>query len=377
MAENVPGSHWSQVHVGRRRERIARAEERFVVRSVSVGTLHSPSPSVIAVLEHIFVLRIKRPEIALPLAATLSRDLDEAFVQRQVVPDRILPSLLILLEVRELGGDVGVDLAEGRPLLRALLYRHGDQGDVAEGRLAVRGGGAAVVGAVIRAGRDGGHGTVGGGRDRGGRGGRGRRGGIAIGRAVKGAHRRRALVVQVMVRRAGGGGGVGVHRDHGAGAVQTVMGMMVVVVMVVVVAEGDVVRRQIPAAQAAGDRRGVEVLRVAADAAARQLGHETAHLMKRRQGRRRRRRQLKRLLFDLQKRRGMKGLLHTESCGAMAVAIPLLQLPRNRDVRDHPGSVHVIHKGVGRRRCIYPMLLQLHPITGVALHNCTADGFDR
>lgn len=39
-------------------------------------------------------------------------------------------------------------------------------------------------------------------------------------------------------------------------------------------------------------------------------------------------------------------------------------------MRDHPGSVHVIHKGVGRRRCIYPMLLQLHPITGRDLHNC-------
>lgn len=52
MAENVPGS---QVYVGRR-ERVA--EERFVVWSVSVGTLHSSSPSVIAIFEHIFVLRI-------------------------------------------------------------------------------------------------------------------------------------------------------------------------------------------------------------------------------------------------------------------------------------------------------------------------------
>lgn len=97
------------------------------------------------------------------------------------MPDRVLPSLLILLEIREFAGDVGVDLAEGRLLLRAVLYRHGDQSDVAEGRFAVRSGGTAV-GAVIRAGRDGGHGAVGGGR--GGRGGCGRRGGVAIGRAV-------------------------------------------------------------------------------------------------------------------------------------------------------------------------------------------------
>lgn len=181
------------------------------------------------------------------------------------MPDRILPSLLVLLEIREFGGNVGVDLAEGRPFMRAVLYRHGDQGDVAEGWFAVRSGGT-TVGAVIRAGRDGGHGAVGGGR--GGRGGCGRRGGIAIGRAVKGTDGRRALVVQVMVRRAGGGGGGGVHGDHRTGAVQTVMGMMM---MVVVVTQGcDVMRRQ-TAAQAAGHRRGVEVLRIAADAAALQL----------------------------------------------------------------------------------------------------------
>lgn len=154
------------------------------------------------------------------------------------MPDRVLPSLLVLLKVWKLGGDVGVDLAEGRPLMLAVLYRHGDEGDIAVGWFAVRGGGAAVD-AIIRAGRDGGCGTVGGGY--GGRGGCGRRGGIAIGRAVKGAHGRRALVVQVMVRRTAGGSGGGVYGDHGAGAVQTVMGMMVVVV--VVMTEGDMVRR--------------------------------------------------------------------------------------------------------------------------------------
>jgi len=58
---------------------------------------------------------------------------------------------------------------------------------------------------------------------------------------MKGAHGRRALVIQVMVCRASGGGGSGgVHGDHGAGAVQTVMGMMMVVMMV---AQGDMMRR--------------------------------------------------------------------------------------------------------------------------------------
>lgn len=52
MAKNVPRP---QVHVSRG-ERIA--EERLVIRRVSVRTLHSSSPSVIAVFEHIFVLRV-------------------------------------------------------------------------------------------------------------------------------------------------------------------------------------------------------------------------------------------------------------------------------------------------------------------------------
>jgi len=52
VAENVSGC---QMHVGRRK-RIAK--ERFVIRSVSIGTFHSSPPSIIAILEHIFVLRI-------------------------------------------------------------------------------------------------------------------------------------------------------------------------------------------------------------------------------------------------------------------------------------------------------------------------------
>lgn len=61
------------------------------------------------------------------------------------MPDRVLPTLLVLLEVREFSGDVSVDLAESCPLLRTMLNRHGDQGDVTEGRFAVGGGTAGAV----------------------------------------------------------------------------------------------------------------------------------------------------------------------------------------------------------------------------------------
>lgn len=153
--------------------------------------------------------------------------------------DRILPSLLVLLKIRKLGGNIGIDLAESCPLLRAVLNRHGDQRDVAEGRFAV-GGGSIAVGAIsiVRAGHGCDRGAVR--RGRGGRGGCGRCRGIAIGGAVESAHRRRSLFVQMMVRRTGGGGGGGgVHGNHGVRAVQTVMGM----VMVMMMAQGSVLRR--------------------------------------------------------------------------------------------------------------------------------------
>lgn len=168
----------------------------------------------------------ERPEVAFPLAATLSGHFDEALVQRQIVPDGVLPSLFVLLEVRELSGNVCIDLAESCPFLRAMLYRHGDQGHIAEGRLGVRRG-RSTVGtiSVVRTGCGGGHGTV-----RRGRGGCGRCRGIAIGGTVKGAYRRRTLVVQMMMRRTGSGRG-GMHGDHRVRAMQTVMGMVMMMMM--------------------------------------------------------------------------------------------------------------------------------------------------
>jgi len=189
--------------------------------------------------------------------------------------NRVLPALLVLLKIRELCGDVGVDLAQGGPLLRTVLNRHGNQSDVTEGRLAVRGGSAAPAAAVSAigtvTGSNGDRGVV---RTGGGRGGRGRCGRIAVGGAVKGAYRRRTLVVQMMMRRtASGSGGGGVHGDHGIWTVQAVMGMMMMVVT-----QRDMVRRGQAATQvAAGHRRGFEVLRRAADTAARQLRHEAAY----------------------------------------------------------------------------------------------------
>lgn len=145
------------------------AEERLRIGlGRSVGALHSSSPSVVAVLEHVVERRVERPVVALAFAATLSRHLLEALVEAQVVPDGVLPPFLVPLEVRELGGDVRVDFGQGRLLRRRGVDGHGDEGDVRVRRFAL-----AVAGAV-------------GGR-RGGRGGRlrlGRLTGAGAGRPV-------------------------------------------------------------------------------------------------------------------------------------------------------------------------------------------------
>ena len=62
------------------------------------------------------------------------RDLLEAVVQRQVVPDRVLPAGFALLIKREIVGDVLVNLAERQLLLMRVLDGHGDEGRVGVGR---------------------------------------------------------------------------------------------------------------------------------------------------------------------------------------------------------------------------------------------------
>ena len=69
--------------------------------------VHSP---VIALFEHVLALRVERPVISLALSSALSRDFDEALVERQVVTNRILPPFLVLLVKREFVDNELVDL---------------------------------------------------------------------------------------------------------------------------------------------------------------------------------------------------------------------------------------------------------------------------
>ena len=59
------------------------------------------SPEKGSVVEHVLRQGVKGPEVALPWVAWFARDLDEAVVEAEVVPDAVLPGGELLLVVRE------------------------------------------------------------------------------------------------------------------------------------------------------------------------------------------------------------------------------------------------------------------------------------
>lgn len=70
------------------------SEERFGIGlGGPVGTFHTPPPPVVAVFEHVVVLWVKGPVVALLLRPSLAGHLHETLVQTQVVPYTILPPL--------------------------------------------------------------------------------------------------------------------------------------------------------------------------------------------------------------------------------------------------------------------------------------------
>ena len=64
-----------------------------------------------AVAEHVAALGVQGPEVALAGSAGGAGNLDEAVVERQVVADRVLPPLLVLLERRTIMSFIGINSA--------------------------------------------------------------------------------------------------------------------------------------------------------------------------------------------------------------------------------------------------------------------------
>lgn len=68
--------------------------------------------------------------VAFSIAAAISRYFHETFVQRQIVPYRVLPSFFVLLIVRKLGRDVLVNFRQCDAFVRRILNGHGNQSHV-------------------------------------------------------------------------------------------------------------------------------------------------------------------------------------------------------------------------------------------------------
>ena len=103
----------------------------------AVGDLEALAPAQVgAVVEHVLGLGVQRPVVALARSAGLARLLQETVVQRQVVPNRVLPLLVLGSVERKLVAYELVDVAERQALPVRVEDCHGDERDVAVGRLA-------------------------------------------------------------------------------------------------------------------------------------------------------------------------------------------------------------------------------------------------
>ena len=120
---------------GRRRRRRRQSDGRltwnvFLPEDVLLLETTSP-PQVGSVVEHVVRVGIERPIGSLARLLVVPRHLDETFVERQIMADRVLPALLVLPVVGEAIHDELVDPVQRDLLLRSrALDGHGDQGDV-------------------------------------------------------------------------------------------------------------------------------------------------------------------------------------------------------------------------------------------------------
>jgi hypothetical protein len=108
-----------------------------------------PTPQVRPVVEHVVRVRVQRPVAPLARLLVVTWHLDEALVQTEVVPDGVLPPLLVLAVVREPLHDELVDAVQGDFLVGGVLDGHCDERDVRVWRLHHVFGGAELVLLVV------------------------------------------------------------------------------------------------------------------------------------------------------------------------------------------------------------------------------------
>ena len=79
--------------------------------------------------------RVQHPIVALAGVVVVSGDLDEAFVEAEIVTDRVLPALFIILVIRKMFDDEIVDSAQSQPAFRLFRDGHHYEGVVTVRRL--------------------------------------------------------------------------------------------------------------------------------------------------------------------------------------------------------------------------------------------------
>ncbi len=87
--------------------------------------------------EDVVAGRVQHPVVALARVVVVARHFDEAFVEAEVVADRVLPSLFVVAVVGKVLHDELVDAVEGQTLFGAAADGHHDESVVGERRLFV------------------------------------------------------------------------------------------------------------------------------------------------------------------------------------------------------------------------------------------------
>lgn len=105
------------------------------LQSLTFSSESSRSATKRAFLEHELTARIDGPVVTFPRPAQPFGQLDEALVQRQIMPDRVLPALIGAPEEWKASLEELVDLTECQSFGGGALYCHDDESDVGVRRL--------------------------------------------------------------------------------------------------------------------------------------------------------------------------------------------------------------------------------------------------
>lgn len=101
------------------------------------GSVHHPAPQLPcgAANKDVMAAGVQHPVVPLARVVVVTRHLDEALVEAEVVPDGVLPTRPVVAVVGEVVHDEVVDAAEGEAPLGALADRHHNERIVTEGGL--------------------------------------------------------------------------------------------------------------------------------------------------------------------------------------------------------------------------------------------------